>query len=123
MAQRNFNELQNAIQSVETALSNICNEITNVIVAKVKTINELKTELIQDRNDMERVAIMTEEFADTLENLSENMFRVADSATEILSTPLEDTREFSVIDDDEDEYEDDEDEDEDDEDEPVVDED
>jgi methyl-accepting chemotaxis protein len=116
MAQRNFNELQNAIQSVETALSNICNEITNAVVAKVKAINELKTGLVQDRNDMERVAIMTEDFADTLENLSENMFRVADSTTEILFTPLQDTREFSIIADDEEECEDDEDE-------PTVDED
>ena len=73
MTQRNFNELQNAIQSVETALSNICDEITNTVVAKVKAISELKIGLVQDRNDMERVAIMTEDFADTLENLSENM--------------------------------------------------
>ena len=116
MAQRNFNELQNAIQSVEIALSNIFNEITNDVVVKVKAINELKAGLVQDRSDMERVAIMTEDFADTLENLSENMFRVADSTTTILSTPLEDTREFSIIDDEEDEYEDDEDE-------PAVDED
>jgi hypothetical protein len=110
MTQRNFNELQNAIQSVETALSNIFNEITNSVVTKVKAINELKAGLVQDRSDMEMVAIMTEDFADTLENLSENMFRVADSTTAILSTPLEDTKEFSIIDDDEDEYEDDEDE-------------
>jgi hypothetical protein len=112
MAQRNFTELQNAIQSVETALSNICNELTNAIVVKVKAINELKVGLVQDRNDMERVAIMTEDFADTLENLSENMYRVADGTTQILFTPLQDTREFSIVDDDED-----------DEDEPTVDED
>ena len=116
MAQRNINELQNAIQSVETALSNICNEITNAVVAKVKAINELKAGLVQDRNDMERVAIMTEDFADTLENLSENMYRVADGTTQILFTPLQDTKEFSIIDDDEDECEVDEDE-------PTVDED
>ena len=116
MEQRNFIELQNAIQSVETALSNICNEITNAVVVKVNTINELKAGLIQDRNDMERVAIMTEAFSDTLEALSENMFRVADSTTEVLFTPLQNTKEFSIIDDDDDEYDDEEDE-------PVVDED
>ena len=59
---------------------------------------------------------MTEDFADTLENLSENMYRVADGTTQILFTPLQDTKEFSIIDDDEDECEDDEDE-------PAVDED
>lgn len=116
MTQRNFNELQNAIQSVETALSNICEEITNAVMTKVRAINELKVGLVQDRDDMERVAIMTETFADTLENLSDNMYRVADGTTEILFTPLQDTREFTIIDDDEDECEDDEDE-------PIVDED
>lgn len=115
MTQRNFNELQNAIHSVETALTNICDEITNAVVTKVKAINELKAGLVQDRDDMEKVAIMTETFADTLENLSENMYKVADSTTQILFTPLQDTREFSIIDDEEDEYEN--------EDEPAVDED
>jgi hypothetical protein len=103
MEQRNFIELQNAIQSVETALTNICNEITNSVVAKVKAINELKVGLVQDHDDMERVAIMTEDFADTLENLSENMYRVADGTAQILCTPLQDTKEFTVIDDDDDE--------------------
>ena len=115
MTQRNFTELQNAIQSVEAALSNIFNEITNAVVVKVKAINELKAGLTQDRNDMERVAIMTEAFSDTLEALSENMLRVADSTTEVLFTPLQDTKEFSIIDDDEDEYEDEDDEDDEDE--------